>query len=238
MQRSATSCFAKHIAAFLVRPFGEYPAFLVLTALLPLIPDIIRFFLNEMSFVPGRNLFYGTLLSLFRAWLLVLPLCLRQHDRGGEILAVRIAEAIYRVFVLSYLGLLSLAESFLLIRFGTPFSFSVIQLSLGNGRTRKPRISENLLYDSGIPASGRRMRPADRRVSAGGTPEDSVRTAQPQGTHIAPIPAGRQRRLLCQPAALSVCAHPDRRFSGRDDVPNRNPHPLRTASHIALLVSA
>ena len=128
MQRSATSCFAKHIAAFLVRPFGEYPAFLVLTALLPLIPDIIRFFLNEMSFVPGRNLFYGTLLSLFRAWLLVLPLCLRQHDRGGEILAVRIAEAIYRVFVLSYLGLLSLAESFLLIRFGTPFSFSVIQL--------------------------------------------------------------------------------------------------------------
>ena len=39
------------------------------------------------------------------------------------------------------------------------------------------------------------MRPADRRVSAGGTPEDSVRTAQPQGTHIAPIPAGRQRRL-------------------------------------------
>ena len=83
MQRSATSCFAKHIAAFLVRPFGEYPAFLVLTALLPLVPDIIRFFLNEMSFVPGRNLFYGTLLSLFRAWLLVLPLCLRQHDRGG-----------------------------------------------------------------------------------------------------------------------------------------------------------
>ena len=82
MQRSATSCFAKHIAAFLVRPFGEYPAFLVLTALLPLVPDIIRFFLNEMSFVPGRNLFYGTLLSLFRAWLLVLPLCLRQHDRG------------------------------------------------------------------------------------------------------------------------------------------------------------
>ena len=66
MQRSATSCFAKHIAAFLVRPFGEYPAFLVLTALLPLVPDIIRFFLNEMSFVPGRNLFYGTLLSLFR----------------------------------------------------------------------------------------------------------------------------------------------------------------------------
>ena len=128
MQRSATSCFAKHIAAFLVRPFGEYPAFLVLTALLPLIPDIIRFFLNEMSFVPGRNLFYETLLSLFRAWLLVLPLCLRQHDRGGEILAVRIAEAIYRVFVLSCLGLLSLAESFLLIRFGTPFSFSVIQL--------------------------------------------------------------------------------------------------------------
>nr|WP_302935536.1 phosphoethanolamine transferase [Alistipes shahii] len=128
MQRSATSCFAKHIAAFLVRPFGEYPAFLVLTALLPLVPDIIRFFLNEMSFVPGRNLFYGTLLSLFRAWLLVLPLCLRQHDRGGEILAVRIAEAIYRVFVLSCLGLLSLAESFLLIRFGTPFSFSVIQL--------------------------------------------------------------------------------------------------------------
>ena len=56
MQRSATSCFAKHIAAFLVRPFGEYPAFLVLTALLPLVPDIIRFFLNEMSFVPGRNL--------------------------------------------------------------------------------------------------------------------------------------------------------------------------------------
>ena len=52
MQRSATSCFAKHIAAFLVRPFGEYPAFLVLTALLPLVPDIIRFFLNEMSFVP------------------------------------------------------------------------------------------------------------------------------------------------------------------------------------------
>lgn len=48
--------------------------------------------------------------------------------QGGEILAVRIAEAIYRVFVLSYLGLLSLAESFLLIRFGTPFSFSVIQL--------------------------------------------------------------------------------------------------------------
>ena len=48
--------------------------------------------------------------------------------RQGEILAVRIAEAIYRVFVLSYLGLLSLAESFLLIRFGTPFSFSVIQL--------------------------------------------------------------------------------------------------------------
>ena len=128
MQRSATSCFVKHIAAFLVRPFGEYPAFLVLTALLPLVPDIIRFFLNEMSFVPGRNLFYGTLLSLFRAWLLVLPLCLRQHDRGGEILAVRIAEAIYRVFVLSCLGLLSLAESFLLIRFGTPFSFSVIQL--------------------------------------------------------------------------------------------------------------
>ncbi len=84
MQRSATSCFAKHIAAFLVRPFGEYPAFLVLTALLPLVPDIIRFFLNEMSFVPGRNLFYGTLLSLFRAWLLVLPLCLRQHDRGGD----------------------------------------------------------------------------------------------------------------------------------------------------------
>ncbi len=84
MQRSATSRFAKHIAAFLVRPFGEYPAFLILTALLPLIPDIIRFFLNEMSFVPGRNLFYGTLLSLFRAWLLVLPLCLRQHDRGGE----------------------------------------------------------------------------------------------------------------------------------------------------------
>ena len=67
MQRSATSCFAKHIAAFLVRPFGEYPAFLVLTALLPLVPDIIRFFLNEMSFAPGRNLFYGTLLSLFRA---------------------------------------------------------------------------------------------------------------------------------------------------------------------------
>ena len=32
------------------------------------------------------------------------------------------------MFVLSYLGLLSLAESFLLIRFGTPFSFSVIQL--------------------------------------------------------------------------------------------------------------
>lgn len=92
MQRSATSCFAKHIAAFLVRPFGEYPAFLVLTALLPLIPDIIRFFLNEMSFVPGRNLFYGTLLSLFRAWLLVLPLCLRQHDRGGEILAVIIGK--------------------------------------------------------------------------------------------------------------------------------------------------
>ena len=59
MQRSATSCFAKHIAAFLVRPFGEYPAFLVLTALLPLVPDIIRFFLNEMSFVPGRNLFYS-----------------------------------------------------------------------------------------------------------------------------------------------------------------------------------
>lgn len=84
MQRSATSRFAKHIAAFLVRPFGEYPAFLILTALLPLIPDIIRFFLNEMSFVPGRNLFYGTLLSLFRAWLLVLPLCLRQHDRGGS----------------------------------------------------------------------------------------------------------------------------------------------------------
>lgn len=48
--------------------------------------------------------------------------------QGGEILAVRIAEAIYRVFVLSCLGLLSLAESFLLIRFGTPFSFSVIQL--------------------------------------------------------------------------------------------------------------
>lgn len=236
MQRSATSCFAKHIAAFLVRPFGEYPAFLVLTALLPLVPDIIRFFLNEMSFVPGRNLFYGTLLSLFRAWLLVLPLCLRQHDRGGEILAVRIAEAIYRVFVLSYLGLLSLAESFLLIR----NALFVLRhpASLGNGRTRKPRISENLLYDSGIPASGRRMRPADRRVSAGGTPEDSVRTAQPQGTHIAPIPAGRQRCLLCQPAALSVCAHPDRRFSGRDDAPNRNPHPLRTASHIALLVSA
>ena len=63
MQRSATSCFAKHIAAFLVRPFGEYPAFLVLTALLPLVPDIIRFFLNEMSFVPGRNLFYGTPVS-------------------------------------------------------------------------------------------------------------------------------------------------------------------------------
>lgn len=97
MQRSATSCFAKHIAAFLVRPFGEYPAFLVLTALLPLVPDIIRFFLNEMSFVPGRNLFYGTLLSLFRAWLLVLPLCLRQHDRGGEILAVRIRSDLSRV---------------------------------------------------------------------------------------------------------------------------------------------
>ena len=32
------------------------------------------------------------------------------------------------MFVLSCLGLLSLAESFLLIRFGTPFSFSVIQL--------------------------------------------------------------------------------------------------------------
>ena len=105
MQRSATSCFAKHIAAFLVRPFGEYPAFLVLTALLPLIPDIIRFFLNEMSFVPGRNLFYGTLLSLFRAWLLVLPLCLRQHDRGGggKFLALRRSELISSDFVLTHL---------------------------------------------------------------------------------------------------------------------------------------
>lgn len=85
MQRSATSCFAGRIAVFLVRPFGEYPAFLILTALLPLFPDIIRFFQNEMSFVLGRNLFYGTLLSLFRAWLLTLPLCLRPRDkRGGE----------------------------------------------------------------------------------------------------------------------------------------------------------
>ena len=73
MQRSATSCFAGRIAGFLVRPFGEYPAFLLLTALLPLFPDIIRFFQDEMSFVLGRNLFYGTLLSLFRAWLLTLP---------------------------------------------------------------------------------------------------------------------------------------------------------------------
>ena len=129
MQRSATSCFAGRIAAFLVRPFGEYPAFLLLTALLPLFPDIIRFFQNEMSFVLGRNLFYGTLLSLFRAWLLTLPLCLRSRDkRGGVIPAFRIAGAVYRTLVLLCLGLLSLAESFLLIRFGTPFSFSVIQL--------------------------------------------------------------------------------------------------------------
>ena len=55
MQRSATSCFAKHIAAFLVRPFGEYPAFLVLTALLPLVPDIIRFFLNARKKPVLRN---------------------------------------------------------------------------------------------------------------------------------------------------------------------------------------
>ena len=235
MQRSATSCFAKHIAAFLVRPFGEYPAFLVLTALLPLVPDIIRFFLNEMSFVPGRNLFYGTLLSLFRAWLLVLPLCLRQHDRGGEILAVRIAEAIYRVFVLSYLGLLSLAESFLLIRFGTPFSFSVIQLLWETDGRESLEFLKTYCTTPAflLPAAACVLLTAGYLLA-----EDSVRTAQPQGTHIAPIPAGRQRRLLCQPAALSVCAHPDRRFSGRDDVPNRNPHPLRTASHIALLVSA
>lgn len=130
MQRSATSCFAGRIVVFLVRPFGEYPAFLLLATLLPLFPDIIRFFQNEMSFVSGRNLFYGALLSLFRAWLLTLPLCLKPHDkrRGGVISAFRIAGTIYRALVLSCLGLLSLAESFLLIRFGTPFSFSVIQL--------------------------------------------------------------------------------------------------------------
>ena len=74
MQRSATSCFAKHIAAFLVRPFGEYPAFLVLTALLPLVPDIIRFYLNEMTFVTGRNQYYRPQLTLFRDRQLVMPL--------------------------------------------------------------------------------------------------------------------------------------------------------------------
>lgn len=157
MQRSATSCFAKHIAAFLVRPFGEYPAFLVLTALLPLVPDIIRF-------LPERNVVRARKKPILRnpavplpglaAGTAAMPATARQG--GGRILAVRIAEAIYRVFVLSYLGLLSLAESFLLIRFGTPFSFSVIQLLWETDGRESLEFLKTYCTTPGIPASGRR----------------------------------------------------------------------------------
>ena len=128
MQRSATSCFRKTYCRVSRAAFRRVPGISGPHGTPAAGP-------GHHSFLPERNVVRARKKPVLRnpavplpglaAGTAAMPATARQ---GGEILAVRIAEAIYRVFVLSCLGLLSLAESFLLIRFGTPFSFSVIQL--------------------------------------------------------------------------------------------------------------
>lgn len=158
--------------------------------------------------------------------------------QGGEILAVRIAEAIYRVFVLSYLGLLSLAESFLLIRFGTPFSFSVIQLLWETDGRESLEFLKTYCTTPAflLPAAACVLLTAGYLLAEHRKIRFELHSRKVRISLLF---------LLAGSGAFYVSrlhfqygAHPDRRFSGRDDVPNRNPHPLRTASHIALLVSA
>lgn len=114
----------------LLRPVGEHPAFFLFAALVPTFPDILyAVSQEEMTFFIGRNLVLALLLSLFRGYVLTLPLCLpRFGDPAGGFSARRVIRTVYCTAVLLILGVASYAESFLQLRFGTLCSASVIQV--------------------------------------------------------------------------------------------------------------
>ncbi len=114
----------------LLKPIGEHPGFFLFAAIVPTFPDILYAVSREMTFFVWRNLILALLLSLFRAYLLTLPLCLHRHRHanGGGSTAWQIIRTGYISAVLLILGVASYAESFLQIHFGTLCSASVLQV--------------------------------------------------------------------------------------------------------------
>ena len=119
---------AGSIFSRLLRPIGENPGFFLFAAIVPTFPDILYAVSREMTFFVWRNMVLALLLSLFRAYLLTLPLGLHRQSVGGGSLPVRIIRMTYVSAVLLILGSASYAESFLQLRFGTLCSASVIQV--------------------------------------------------------------------------------------------------------------
>ena len=115
----------------LLRPIGEHPGFFLFVALIPILPDLLHVISQGRTFSVWRSFVLGMILSLFRAYILSIPLSIPQH-RGGVgrkgSPAVRIIKTVYSSAILLILGTFSFAESFLQLHFGTLCSESIIQV--------------------------------------------------------------------------------------------------------------
>lgn len=105
-------------------PAAHHPFFFAAALLLPLLPDAVLYARHAAQFVAARNLLYSLLLALFRAYVLTLPLV---PGGGGNSLLRRLVRG-YETAVLLLLGTLGLVETFLLLEFDLPYSYTVLIL--------------------------------------------------------------------------------------------------------------
>lgn len=133
MKRFPSCCRPGTVGSFFsrcLRPIEEHPGFFLFAAIVPTFPDILYAVSREMTFFVWRNLILAILLSIFRAYVLTIPLDLPlQRKPGGETFTARkIVHNGYVSAVLLILGTASYAESFLQLHFGTLCSASVLQV--------------------------------------------------------------------------------------------------------------
>lgn len=131
MKPNPTGCRPGTVGSFfsrILQPISAHPRFFLFAAIVPTFPDILYAVSREMTFFVWRNLILALMISLFRAYVLAVPLALHRLPIGGGSLALRITRMVYVSIVLLILGVASYAESFLQIHFGTLCSASVLQV--------------------------------------------------------------------------------------------------------------
>lgn len=107
-----------------LRPVTEHPLLFLGAGVLSLLPDLLLLFRGLPEIHAVRNFFFCVLLAVFRSYLLTLPLLIP----GGGFSWLRIGKRIYQTVVLSAIGLLAVAECFLLLRFDLRYTYYILLL--------------------------------------------------------------------------------------------------------------